>query len=413
MRKDNSRRNRNNDSVDKKSDRSDKSDFRNKKSFDENRKREEFVPFEKKKKYADRATKMAKNKRRFDFGQAFTNKNKEVSKESEDLRKNAGRGFKKNSIEDNRNAYKRRKDEEIKGGGERKTYRQRDRNDFSRDRLVKKKPFHFKKPRVPASGTQQPSGEGIVRLNKYIANSGVCSRREADDMITAGLISVNGEIVTRLGTKISLSDVVKYNNETLRSERIVYVLLNKPKDYITTADDPENRKTVMQLIADACKERIYPVGRLDRNTTGVLLFTNDGELTKRLTHPGSNIKKIYHVELDKNVKQSDLEKIAGGIELEDGMAYVDEIAYDNPVDKSHVGVELHSGKNRIVRRIFESLGYDIRKLDRVVFAGLTKKDLPRGRWRFLTEMEVGMLKMLTGKKNSGVSLVPHGKEAES
>ncbi|MEP7169431.1 MAG: pseudouridine synthase, partial [Bacteroidota bacterium] len=238
----------------------------------------------------------------------------------------------------------------------------------------------------------------LIRLNKYISNSGVCSRREADDMIVAGIISVNDEIITRLGTKISPTDIVKYNNETLRRERNVYVLLNKPKDYITTSDDPEKRNTVMELVADACKERIYPVGRLDRNTTGVLLFTNDGELTKKLTHPSSNIKKIYHVELDRNVKSTDLDKIAAGIELEDGMMHVDAISYDDPVDKSHIGIELHSGKNRIVRRIFEALEYEVKKLDRVYFAGLTKKDLPRGRWRFLTDLEVGSLKMKSGKK---------------
>jgi 23S rRNA pseudouridine2605 synthase len=237
-----------------------------------------------------------------------------------------------------------------------------------------------------------------VRLNKYIANSGICSRREADDLIAAGVISVNGAIVTEMGYKISPGDVVKYNDKAIRSERLVYVLLNKPKDFITTTDDPQNRRTVMNLIQGAGRERIYPVGRLDRATTGVLLFTNDGELTKKLTHPSHEIKKIYQVDLDRALKSSDLDKVKTGIELEDGLAHVDEIFYSGDSKKT-VGVELHSGKNRIVRRIFEELDYRVVKLDRVYFAGLTKKDLPRGRWRFLTEVEIANLKMLTAKKH--------------
>jgi len=242
--------------------------------------------------------------------------------------------------------------------------------------------------------------EKLTRLNKYLANSGICSRREADELIKAGLVSVNGEIVTEMGVKIARTDVVKYNNTAIRKERKVYVLLNKPKDYITTTDDPGERKTVMSLVENAGRERIYPVGRLDRNTTGLLLITNDGELTKKLTHPSSNVKKIYHVELDKNLTTADLKKIAAGIELEDGFIKVDEINYDGDgLDKSQVGIAIHSGKNRIVRRIFESLGYEVTKLDRVIFAGLTKKDLPRGRWRNLSELEVNMLKMIAGTRS--------------
>jgi 23S rRNA pseudouridine2605 synthase len=238
------------------------------------------------------------------------------------------------------------------------------------------------------------SADGTIRLNRYIANAGICSRREADDLITAGVISINGEIVTELGTKVQPGDVVKFHEQTLRAEKNVYVLLNKPKDYITTTDDPGERKTVMNLVRDACRERIFPVGRLDRNTTGLLLLTNDGDLTRKLTHPSSNIKKLYQVELDRNLEFADMEKTVEGVELEDGVAMFDEIQYASPDDKKVIGVELHSGKNRIVRRVFEALGYQVRKLDRTIFAGLTKKDLPRGRWRMLTEAEVNTLKML-------------------
>lgn len=240
------------------------------------------------------------------------------------------------------------------------------------------------------------SDDGLIRLNKYISNSGVCSRREADELIATGAVSVNGKVVTQLGTKISPSDTVQFGGETLRKERPVYLLLNKPKDYITTTDDPDGRRTVMELIKNACKERVYPVGRLDRSTTGLLLFTNDGELAKKLMHPKHGVKKIYHVELDKNLSKPDMEKIVNGIELEDGMAQVDELAYDGDGrDKKNIGLEIHSGKNRIVRRIFESLGYKVVKLDRVYYAGLTKKDLPRGRWRLLSNIEISMLKMIS------------------
>ena len=232
-----------------------------------------------------------------------------------------------------------------------------------------------------------------IRLNKFLANSGVCSRREADEFITAGVVSVNGEIVTELGTKIKRTDEVKFHDEPVSVERKVYVLLNKPKDCVTTSDDPQERKTVMHCVKDACKERIYPVGRLDRNTTGVLLLTNDGDMASKLTHPKFLKKKIYHVYCDKNVTKADLDQIAAGITLDDGEIHADAISYASETDKKQVGIEIHSGKNRIVRRIFESLGYKVVKLDRVYFAGLTKKGLKRGDWRFLTEMEVNMLRM--------------------
>ena len=232
-----------------------------------------------------------------------------------------------------------------------------------------------------------------IRLNKFLANAGVCSRREADEFITAGVVSVNGEVVTELGTKIKRSDVVKFHDEPVSIERKVYVLLNKPKDCVTTSDDPQARLTVMDLVKGACNERIYPVGRLDRNTTGVLLLTNDGDLASKLTHPKFLKKKIYHVYLDKNLTKADMDQIAAGIQLEDGEIHADAISYADENKRDQVGIEIHSGKNRIVRRIFESLGYKVVKLDRVFFAGLTKKGLRRGEWRYLTEQEVNFLRM--------------------
>ena len=232
-----------------------------------------------------------------------------------------------------------------------------------------------------------------IRLNKFLANAGICSRREADEFITAGVVSVNGEVVTELGTKIKRTDEVKFHDEPVSIERKTYILLNKPKDCVTTSDDPQERKTVMDFVKGACKERIYPVGRLDRNTTGVLLLTNDGDLASKLTHPKYLKKKIYHVYCDKNVTKADLDQIAAGVTLDDGEIHADAISYASETDKSQVGIEIHSGKNRIVRRIFESLGYKVIKLDRVYFAGLTKKGLRRGDWRYLTEQEVNMLRM--------------------
>ena len=243
----------------------------------------------------------------------------------------------------------------------------------------------------PRTGDYDPNEP--IRLNKFLANAGVCSRREADEFITAGVVSVNGEVVTELGTKIKRSDVVKFHDEPVSIERKVYVLLNKPKDTVTTSDDPQERRTVMDLVKGACNERIYPVGRLDRNTTGVLLLTNDGDLASKLTHPKFLKKKIYHVHLDKNLTKADMEQIAAGIQLEDGEIHADAISYTDDFKKDQVGIEIHSGKNRIVRRIFESLGYKVIKLDRVFFAGLTKKGLRRGDWRYLSEAEVNYLRM--------------------
>lgn len=232
-----------------------------------------------------------------------------------------------------------------------------------------------------------------IRLNKFLANAGICSRREADEFITAGVVSVNGVVVTELGTKVKRTDEIKFHDQPVNIERKVYVLLNKPKDCVTTSDDPQERKTVMDFVKGACKERIYPVGRLDRNTTGVLLLTNDGDLASKLTHPKYLKKKIYHVYCDKNVTKADLDQIVSGITLDDGEIHADAVSYASETDKSQVGIEIHSGKNRIVRRIFEALSYRVIKLDRVYFAGLTKKGLRRGDWRYLTEQEVNMLRM--------------------
>lgn len=233
-----------------------------------------------------------------------------------------------------------------------------------------------------------------IRLNKYIADAGVCSRREADKIIAAGTISVNGTITTELGTKVSPKDKVMMNGQLLQRESLRYILLNKPKGYITTTKDPQERKIVSSLVKNACPERIVPVGRLDRNTTGLLLFTNDGELAKKLTHPKHNIRKIYHVELDKPVTKNDMQAIVDGITLEDGPISADKIAYISPDNKHEVGIEIHCGRNRIIRRIFAHLGYDVVKLDRTMFAGLTKKDIPRGKYKSLTEKEIGFLRML-------------------
>jgi 23S rRNA pseudouridine2605 synthase len=241
--------------------------------------------------------------------------------------------------------------------------------------------------------SESTSGQPAIRLNRYIASTGICSRREADQYITAGLVSVNGKVVNKLGVKVLPEDVVRFNGKILKDEKKVYVLMNKPKDCITTVEDPGRKKTVMDIIGKDLSERIYPVGRLDRNSTGVLLLTNDGELTLRLTHPSYNKKKIYHVFLNRNLTRSDLKRIADGIELDDGFIKPDVIQYVDENDKTQVGIELHSGKNRIVRRIFEALDYRIKKLDRVYFAGLTKKGLQRGQWRYLTTKEINMLKM--------------------
>ena len=238
-----------------------------------------------------------------------------------------------------------------------------------------------------------PDPNEQIRLNKFMANAGICSRREADEFIQQGLVTVNGIVVTELGTKISHNDTVEYDGKVVALESKCYILLNKPKDCVTTSDDPNGRLTVMDLVKGACPERIYPVGRLDRNTTGVLLLTNDGDLASKLTHPKYVKKKIYHVWCDKDISEDDMQRIADGIELEDGPIHADAISYATENDRNQAGIEIHSGRNRIVRRIFESLGYHVTKLDRVYFAGLTKKNLPRGRWRYLTQEEVNFLKM--------------------
>lgn len=247
--------------------------------------------------------------------------------------------------------------------------------------------------------TAKPKGKSSAlkisdstRLNKYLANAGICSRRDADTYIQAGVVSINGKIVVELGTKVYYGDVVKFNDLPIVPEKMTYILLNKPKDYVTTLEDPHAKNTVIDLIRNGCKERVYPVGRLDKATTGLLLLTNDGELADFLSHPRNNKKKIYQVTLDRIPEPEDLQKLYAGIELEDGKVKVDEVTYCNPEDKHEIGVEIHSGANRVIRRMFEHLNYKVKKLDRVYYAGLTKKNLPRGKWRFLNEKEVTMLK---------------------
>ncbi len=256
--------------------------------------------------------------------------------------------------------------------------------------------YDFKKIKALTERRRQQPKDGqeeLIRLNRYIANAGVCSRREADVLIAEGRVRINGKVVTELGRRVSKDDKVKLDGKLLQTEKMVYVLLNKPKDYITTTEDPQQRRTVMELVANACDERIVPVGRLDRNTTGLLLFTNDGELAKKLTHPSHKVKKLYQVEIDQPITKAHIDEIAAGLQLEDGPAYVNDLAVVTP-DRKTLGIEIHIGRNRIVRRIFEHLGYQVTRLDRSVFAGLNKKDLPRGKWRFLSEKEVIRLKMI-------------------
>lgn len=250
------------------------------------------------------------------------------------------------------------------------------------------------KPKDKQNAPVKKPNPDEIRLNRYIANAGICSRREADTYIAAGNVTVNGKVITEMGFKVKRSDDVRFDGKRLNPEKKEYILLNKPKNFITTTSDEKGRRTVMELISSATKARLLPVGRLDRNTTGLLLFTNDGDLTKKLTHPKHGVRKIYHVHLDKNLSLTDFHKIEAGLELEDGPIDVDSISFIQGAPKREVGVEIHSGRNRIVRRIFEHLGYEVTKLDRVIFAGLTKKDLPRGHWRHLTEQEVINLKMI-------------------
>ncbi len=282
--------------------------------------------------------------------------------------------------------------------GERKQFGER--KSFGDKKFGDRKPFAGRRDSSSEERAERPTNypkydpnhqTGEMRLNRYIAQSGLCSRREADDYIAAGLVSVNGVVVTELGTKVMPTDEIKFNDSEVKGEKKVYLMLNKPKGYVTSSDDPHADKTVMDLIRNACTERVYPVGRLDKNSLGVLLFTNDGDMTKQLTHPSHRKKKIYHVELDKPVTRADFDSLASGITLEDGDIYADEISYVSE-NKKEVGIEIHSGRNRIVRRMFEHLGYSVQKLDRVYFAGLTKKNLKRGQWRFLTNEEVTRLK---------------------
>ena len=289
-----------------------------------------------------------------------------------------------------------KKDDE-KRGSIRKPFNRDDNKSSDRYKKVERK--WTSEERVSSGNRAKKSStkadDGLIRLNRYIANAGICSRRKADDLIAAGVVSVNGQVTSELGLKVDpYKDEIRYNGQLLKREKMVYVLLNKPKDYITTTDDPQERRTVMHLVEKASKERIYPVGRLDRNTTGLLLMTNDGDLADKLSHPRNNITKIYQAELNKNLTQGDLNKIAFGLELEDGLIKPDVVSYVQGGTKREVGIQIHSGKNRIVRRIFEHLGYEVVKLDRVVYANLTKKDLPRGRWRYLEEKEIIQLKHL-------------------
>ena len=265
--------------------------------------------------------------------------------------------------------------------------REREEGGFEREDRGSRMQSYTPKQRAPRSSVNDG-----VRLNKYVANSGICSRREADDYITAGVVSVNDVVINELGTKVYPNDVVKFNGERIKGEEKVYIVMNKPKDFVTTTSDPYAEDTVLSLISGKCAERVYPVGRLDKATTGVLMLTNDGEMAEKLTHPSFEKKKIYHVFLDKNLKTGDFQQILEGVNLEDGLISADALSYIDE-DKSQVGIEIHSGRNRIVRRLFEHFGYKIKKLDRVYFAGLTKKNLRRGQWRFLTDQELGMLKM--------------------
>ena len=294
-------------------------------------------------------------------------------------------GFRPRYNNNNGGGYQQRGGYNNRGGYQQGGYRQRSADYDPNAKYSLKKRIEYKETHIDPN---EP-----LRLNKFIANAGVCSRREADEYIQTGAVTVNGQVVTELGVKVLRTDEIIVNGKPITIEKKVYVLLNKPKGYVTTSEDPQQRKTVMDLVKDVCPERIYPVGRLDRNTTGVLLLTNDGDLASKLTHPKFLKKKVYHVFLDKNVTAHDIQQIADGIELSDGEIHADSIAYASDTDKSQVGIEIHSGKNRIVRRIFESLGYRVVKLDRVQFAGLTKKNLRRGDWRFLTEKEVDMLRM--------------------
>lgn len=315
---------------------------------------------------------------------------KAFDKKEEKPFKRGGSSFKSSDSREDRPFEKRENKPYNRAGSASKPYVKRENKAYDDSKAFDKKEV---KPYKGPKAKKSSKSEGI-RLNKYLANAGICSRREADELIVSGLVEINGVLVTELGIRVKPTDNVKYDGGVLATEKKVYILLNKPKDYVTTVDDAHAKKTVMELVANACKERVYPVGRLDRNTTGVLLLTNDGDLTTKLTHPKFEKKKVYHVFCDKKVTQGDIARLLEGFELEDGFAQADVASYIEGQDKNQVGIEIHSGKNRIVRRMFDHLGYNVTKLDRVVFAGLTKKLLPRGKWRFLSQKEVDFLKML-------------------
>ncbi len=291
-------------------------------------------------------------------------------------------------MESNKNSSRRRLDGKKSTPLSRKPQSKKPLNRKPLEKKTVKKEF---KKITPNKTSDETSG---IRLNKYIANSGICSRREADTYIEHGSVQVNGKLVTEMGYKVQADDIVQFDGTSITPEQKKYVLLNKPKNYITTMEDDRGRKTVMELIANASKERIYPVGRLDRNTTGLLLFTNDGDLAKKLTHPKHNVRKLYHASLDKKLELRDLEKLRGEVVIEGKKVFIDAISYVNGEPKTEIGIEIHSGRNRIVRKIFEHVGYKVNKLDRVIFAELTKKNLPRGRWRELTNLEVNNLQMM-------------------
>jgi len=319
----------------------------------------------------------------------FRQKRNRSSDFNQEYRKNSGKKFNSRERRSDYSEKSNRTSDDSHEKPEASTKKKFEKDNAQKEILRNK---HYSKKKQLLHAKMLGPKDGLLRLNKYISNSGECSRREADKRIEEGRITVNGQVVTEVGTKVKIDDEVYMDGKRLYPESKVYLVLNKPKDFVTTLDDPLGRKKVTDLIKNACDERIYPVGRLDRMTTGVLIFTNDGDLTKRLTHPSYNKKKIYHVFLDRPISQEDLDKISEGLDLEDGFIQADAISYTNAEDKSQVGIEIHSGKNRIVRRIFEHLGYSIEKLDRVFFAGITKKNIPRGKWRFLTEEEVRMLK---------------------
>lgn len=358
--------------------------FDKKERFDDGGERKKS--FEKKEGYSDRSGKRSYS-------------NDRGGKKPFERREGGGKEFKKREYSDNKDSKRsfERKDSGEKkqyfssDRGEKKTFEKRDKDSYS----DKKRSFSKNKSGWAKSDRPQEklNDDGTIRLNKYLANAGIASRRDADTLIQGGTVKVNGVVVDQLGYKVKPGDVVTYGDSAVKTERKVYLLLNKPKDFLTTTDDPQERRTVMELVRPACRERIYPVGRLDRQTTGLLLFTNDGDLATKLMHPKYLVRKLYHVTLNKPLKAEDFETIANGFELEDGFIKVDDIAYVGP-GRKELGVEIHSGKNRIVRRIFEHFDYEVYKLDRVTYAGLTKKDLPRGKYRFLTEKEIAYLKML-------------------